>query len=55
MNSIYLTLVCIMTVGLMAILGQAGITPNSAPASFFSVMAMAEAMALACFVWGNNS
>lgn len=54
MSKIFLTIVCIMTVGLMAILGQAGINPNSAPASFFSIMAAAEAMALTCFVWGND-
>ena len=53
MNSkIYLTAQCLLAIGLMAILSQIGISLGSPV--FWAVIAVADAMALIGFLWGND-
>jgi hypothetical protein len=53
MNSkVFMMVQCILAIGLMAILVQAGITLVSP--TFWAVVAVADAMALVGFLWGND-
>lgn len=53
MNSkIYLAVQCLLAIGLMAVLSQVGISLGSPV--FWAVVAVADAMALVGFLWGND-
>lgn len=54
LNSIFFMLQCILVIAMFAVLNQAGIGPRAAPASFWAVAAIADAMAIVGFVWGRD-
>ena len=52
---IFLMIQCILVIAMCAVLKQAGIGPLDAPASFWAVAAIADAMALVGFLWGRDA
>ncbi|UNY42257.1 hypothetical protein PP918_gp49 [Pseudomonas phage UFJF_PfDIW6] len=53
-SPIFLMIQCILVIAMCAVLEQAGIGPFDAPASFWAVAAIADAMALVGFLWGRD-
>ena len=51
---VFLMIQCILVIAMFAVLKQAGIGPFDAPASFWAVAAIADAMALVGFLWGRD-
>ena len=51
---IFLMIQCILVTAMCEVLKQAGIGPFDAPASFWAVAAIADAMALVGFLWGRD-
>lgn len=54
-NSIFFTLMCVLVVGLAAALCQTGMGPSDATASFWMIVAIADAIGLVGFLWGQNA
>ena len=53
-GDIFFMIQCILVIAMCAVLKQAGIGPFDAPASFWAVAAIADAMALVGFLWGRD-
>ncbi len=53
-RAIFFTLMCILVIGLAAALCQAGVGPRDSTASFWAIVASAEAMGLVGFLWGRD-
>lgn len=53
-GAIFFMIQCILVIAMCAVLNQAGIGPFDAPASFWAVAAIADAMALVGFLWGRD-
>ena len=54
-SPLFPVLMTIMVIGLFAVLAQAGIGPHDAPASFWAVVAIADAMGMIGFLWGKDA
>ncbi len=53
-RTIFFTLMCVLVVGLAAALCQAGVGPSDSTASFWAIVAIADAMGLVGFLWGRD-
>lgn len=53
-RSIFFMLMCVLVVALFAALCQAGVGPRDSTASFWTIVAIADAMGLVGYLWGSE-